>query len=249
MGKLDNKVAIVTGAGQGIGRAISLELAKEGAKIIVSDINQETIDKTVEEIKSLGIDVIGVKADVSNSSEVEEMVKKALEHFGSIDILVNNAGIYPFKPLIELSEEDWNKVLNINLKGCFNCTRAVVDTMIKQKSGRIINITSIAGAVVGYSNLTHYCASKAGILGFTRATALELAPYKINVNAIAPGLIRTPGTEALGEEMLKQIEQSIPFKRAGKPEEIARAVVFLASNDSSYMTGQMLVIDGGWTIQ
>ena len=247
--KLKNKVAIVTGAGQGIGKAIALELAKEGAKVVVSDINQEHMDEVVKEIKKLGSDAIGIKADVSNSSEIGNMAKKTLEQFKTIDILVSNAGIYPFKPLTEMTEEEWDKVLDINLKGCFNCTRAVAPIMIKQKSGKIVNITSIAGSVIGYSNLAHYCASKGGILGFTRATALELAPYKINVNAIAPGAIRTPGTEVIGEEALKQLEQMVPLKRIGESEDIAKAAVFLASEDSSYITGQIIVVDGGWTVQ
>lgn len=249
MGKLKNKVAIVTGAGQGIGKGIALELAKEGAKIVVSDINQKNIDKTVEEIKKLDSDAIGARADVSNSMEIEEMVKKTLKQFKTIDILVNNAGIYPSKPLLETTENDWDKVLDVNLKGCFNCTKAVASVMTKQKGGKIVNIASIAGAVVGYTNLAHYCASKGGILGFTRSTALELAPHKINVNAIAPGAIRTPGTEVTGEETLKQLEQMIPLNRLGEPEDIAKVVAFLASDDSNYITGQMIVVDGGWTIQ
>lgn len=247
--KLKNKVAIVTGAGQGIGKEIALEIAREGAVVVVSDINQKHIDATVKEIKRLGSDAIGVKADVSNSAEVEKLVKDVLGQFKTIDILVNNAGIYPFVPLTEMKEEQWDKVLDVNLKGCFNCTRAVAPAMIKQKSGKIVNITSIAGAVVGYTNLAHYCASKGGILGFTRATALELAPHKINVNAIAPGAISTPGTEVMGEDALKQFEQAIPLKRIGEPKDIAKAAAFLASEDSNYITGQMIVVDGGWTVQ
>lgn len=246
--KLKNKVAIVTGAGQGIGKGIALELAREGAKVVVSDIDQEHIDETVKEIKKLGVDAIGVKADVSSSAEVEQMVRKVLVQFKTVGILVNNAGIYPFMPFTEMKEEQWDKVMAVNLKGCFNCTKAVAATMIKQKSGKIVNITSIAGGVVGFPNLAHYCASKGGILGFTRGVALDLAPYKINVNAIAPGAIRTPGT-AGSEDMMKQIEQMIPLKRIGEPNDIAKAVTFLASDDASYITGQLLVVDGGWTMQ
>jgi len=247
--KLEGKVAIVTGSGQGIGKGIALQLAKEGARVVVSDIAQENIDKTADEIKSLGLEAIGIKADISNAEEVNQLVKTTVEKFGRIDILVNNAGIYPFKLLTEMKEEDWDKVLNVNLKGVFNCTKAVLPEMIKQKNGNIINIASIAGAVVGYLNLSHYSASKAGILGFTRSAALELAQHGIRVNAIAPGAIETPGTKVLGNEALKQFAQMIPLKRMGQPEDVAKAVVFLASDDSNYITGQLIVVDGGYTLQ
>lgn len=244
--KLNGKVAIVTGAGQGIGRGIALALAKEGAKVVVSDISDKIAD-VVKEIESLGSEALAAKANVANSKETEEMAKMAVKKFGKIDILVNNAGIYPFKPLIEMKEEEWDKVIDINLKGVFNCTKAVLPKMIEQKSGNIINIASIAGAEVGYLNLVHYSASKAGVLGFTRSAALELAPHGIRVNAIAPGAVETPGTKVLGE-VLKQVEQTIPQKRMGQPEDIANLVVFLASDDSSYITGQLIVADGGLTI-
>lgn len=250
MGKLNGKVAIVTGAGQGIGRAIAIELAKEGAKVVVSDINEETISETIKKMKKSNSEAIGVKADVSNVKDVENMVKETLGKFETIDILVNNAGIFPATPLIEMTDDQWNKVLDVNLKGCFNCTRSVIPTMIKKKSGKIVNIASIA-ALVGFANLTHYCASKGGMLGFTRAAALELAP-NINVNAIAPGYIRTPGTEVktkyIDEEAAKAFVDKSPLKRMGEPEDISKAVVFLASEDSDYITGQTLVIDGGWTV-
>ena len=246
--KLKGKVAIVTGAAQGIGRGIALALAKEGAKVVVSDISDKIAD-AVREIESLGSEALAVRANVADSRETREMAKAAVKKFGRIDILVNNAGIYPFKLLVEMKEEEWDKVIGINLKGVFNCTKAVLPKMIEQKSGNIVNISSIAGAVIGYANLVHYSASKGGVLGFTRAAALELAQYGIRVNAIAPGLIETPGTKVLGEEALKQIEQTIPQKRAGQPEDIANLVVFLASDDSSYITGQLIVADGGLTIQ
>jgi 3-oxoacyl-[acyl-carrier protein] reductase len=244
--KLKGKVAIVTGAAQGIGRGIALALAKEGAKVVVSDISDKITD-VAKEIESLGSEALAAKANVADSKKTEEMAKTAIKKFGKIDILVNNAGIYPFKPLIEMKEEEWDKVIDINLKGVFNCTKAVLPKMIKQKSGNIINIASIAGAEVGYLNLVHYSASKAGVLGFTRSAALELAPHGIRVNAIAPGAVETPGTKVLGE-VLKQIAQTIPQKRIGKPEDIANLVVFLASDDSSYITGQLIVADGGLTI-
>lgn len=248
--KLENKVAIVTGSGQGIGKEIVLELAKEGARVVISDINQENIDRTVKEIKSFGFDVIGLKADVSNSEDVNGLIEKTIEKFGRIDILVNNAGIYPFKPLTEMEESEWDRVLDVNLKGIFNCTKAVLPHMTKQKSGNIVNIASIAGAVVGYSNLVHYSASKGGVLGFTRSAAIDLAQYKIRVNAIAPGVVETPSVkESMDSETSKQFIQMVPLKRMGQPIDIAKAVVFLASDDSSYITGQMIIVDGGLTLQ
>ena len=247
--KLKDKVAIVTGAGQGIGRGIALALAKEGAKVVVSDVSDKT-NEVVKEIENLGSVAIAVKTDVSRTEDTEKLAKTTLEKFGKIDILVNNAGIYPFQPLVEMTEQDWDRVLDINLKGVFNCTKAVLPKMIEQKSGAIINIASIAGAVVGYMNLAHYSASKGGILGFTRSSALELAQHGIRVNAIAPGAILTPTTkEMMGDDVVKQMEQSNPLKKVGKPEDIANLVVFLASDESGYITGQCMVVDGGSTIQ
>ena len=247
--RLKDQVAIVTGSGQGIGRGIALALAKEGAKIVVTDVTDK-IFEVIKEIQNLGSQALAIKADVSSTTQVGEMVKKSIEKFGRIDILVNNAGIYPFKPLIEMTEADWDKVLNVNLKGVFNCTRSTIPHMMNQKSGKIINIASIAGAVIGFSALTHYSASKGGIVGFTRSTALELAPFGINVNAIAPGSIETPGAKMdMNAESTKQFLQAIPLRRIGQPEDIANAVIFLASDESSYITGQCLVVDGGYTIQ
>jgi len=246
--RFKNEVAIVTGAGQGIGKEIAFTLGREGAKVVVSDITDK-INEVVEEIENLGGHALPVRADVSNLKEVKKMVKETLDKFGKIDILVNNAGIYPFKPLTEMTEKDWDKVLSVNLKGIFNCTKAVLPSMIKRKGGNIINISSIAGSVIGYLNLVHYSASKAGIVGFTRSSALELAQHGIRVNAIAPGAIETLGTKVVGEEKLEQIAQTIPLKRIGRPSDVAKLVVFLASEDSSYITGQCIVIDGGLTIQ
>jgi 3-oxoacyl-[acyl-carrier protein] reductase len=247
--KLKNKVAIVTGAGRGIGKETALSLAKEGAKVVVSDITDD-INSVVKQIEKIGSQALAVKADVSNHKQTEELVKKTIKKFGRIDILVNNAGIFPFKSLVDMKEEDWNKVLDVNLKGVFNCTKAVLPTMKEQKYGKIINIASISGVKVGYVGLAHYCASKAGIVGFTKATALELAQYGINVNAIAPGAIETPGAMATtSKKSMKQFAQMIPLKRIGQPMDIANLVVFLASNESSYITGECITVDGGLTIQ
>jgi 3-oxoacyl-[acyl-carrier protein] reductase len=248
MFNLDGKVAIVTGAGQGIGRETALLLAKSGAKISIIDISDK-IFEVLKDIEASGQEGLAIKCDVANGGEVEEAVRKVLEKFNRIDILVNNAGIYPFKPLAEMTEQEWDRVLDVNLKGIFHFTRTVLPRMIEQKRGKIINIASVAGSVVGFINLTHYSASKAGIVGFTRALALEVAQYGINVNAISPGPILTPGTRVLGEETYEQIRKSIPLGRWGRPEEIANLVLFLASDESDFITGQNIVIDGGYTIQ
>jgi 3-oxoacyl-[acyl-carrier protein] reductase len=248
MFNLNGKVAIITGAGQGIGREIALLLAKSGAKIAAIDVSDKVFEVS-KDIKALGQESLGIKCDVSNSGEVEEAVRKIVEKFNRVDILVNNAGIYPFKPFTEMTEQEWGRVLDVNLNGTFYFTRAVIPKMMEQKKGKIINVASVAGSVVGFTNLAHYSASKAGIVGFTRALALEVARHGINVNAVSPGPILTPGTKILGEEVYEQIKKSIPLGRWGKPEEIAYLVLFLASDESDFITGQNIIIDGGYTIQ
>lgn len=248
MFNLSDRVAIVTGAGQGIGREISLQLAQAGAKVVLIDVSDKVFD-VLREVKGLGGDGLAIKCDVSRWEDVRATVNQVLDKFGRIDILVNNAGIYPFKPFTEMGEQDWDKVLDINLKGVFNFTRAVLPRMIEQRRGKIINISSIAGSVVGFPNLVHYSASKAGIIGFTRALALETAQYGITVNAISPGPIETPGVGVLSKETYEQVRRAIPLGRFGKPEEVAYLVLFLASDKSDFITGQNIVIDGGYTIQ
>lgn len=247
---LTNKVAIVTGSRRGIGRGIALMMAQAGAKIVVSDINQEECQKVVEEIKKIGSDGLAVKCDVTNKKEVEEMVRKTIEKFGKLDILVNNAGVAPFKPFLEITEEDWDRVLDVNLKGYYLCTQAAAKEMVKKGWGRIINIASVAmGQVgIGFPNLTHYCASKGGIVAFTEALALELTPKGINVNAISPGVIATEMAKPVTEDpkVCQAILARAPKGRVGQPEDIAAAAVFLASQEADYITGATLVVDGGW---
>lgn len=247
--KLHGKVALVTGSAMGIGKEIALRLASEGANIVLFDLSN-TIFDTAKEIESLGVKTLVFKGDVANRSDVEKAVNEALMKFEKIDILVNNAGIYPFKPFLEMSEEDWDRVMNVNVKGTFYFTKAIVPVMVKNNFGRIINIASIAGTVVGFPGLTHYSASKAAILGFTRALALELARFNITVNAIAPGPIETPGTKSgLTMESREMFVRAIPVGRLGLPKDIAAVVAFLASEDASFITGQLIVADGGYVIQ
>jgi len=245
--KVKNKIAIVTGSGRGIGKSTVLELAKEGAKVVVSDIDIKECQNVCDEIKKIGSDAIAVKCDISKKSDVDAMIKKTMQKFQKIDILINNAGVVLTKPFVEMTEKDWDFVLDINLKGVFLCTNAVVKQMIKQKSGKIISVASIAGEV-GFMNTSAYCASKAGIINLTRELALELSPHNINVNAIAPGVIATKMTEdMLKDKKTKEVLlASTPLGRVGQPEEIGKAVVFLASDDSNFITGHTLVVDGGW---
>jgi len=248
--ELRDKVAIVTGARRGMGRTHALALAKAGAKVVVADISLEDCQKVVKEIEKNKGEALAVKCDVAKKEEVDEMVKKAVEKFGKVDILVNNAGICQFKPFLDLTEEEWDRTLNINLKGYFLCAQAAAKEMVKQKSGVIINIASVAmGQVgVGIPNIVHYCASKGGVVGMTEALAVELAPYNIRVNAISPGMIETPMIDPIKKDpkVAEAMLDRVPMKRVGKSEEVSNLVLFLASDKSSYMTGSTVVIDGGW---
>ncbi len=248
--KLDGKVAIITGARRGMGRTHALTLAQAGAKVVVSDINLEDCLKVVKEIEEGGGEAMAIKCDISQKKEVDEMVQKTIGKFGRVDVLVNNAGIAQFKSFLELTEEDWDRTININLKGYFLCSQACAKEMVKQKSGVIVNIASIAmGQVgVGFPHLTHYCASKGGIVAMTEASAIELAPYNIRVNAIAPGAIDTPMVSDIKEDpkSLNPMLARIPLNKMGKPQDISDAVLFLSSDRSSYMTGSVIVVDGGY---
>ncbi|MFE8695217.1 3-oxoacyl-[acyl-carrier-protein] reductase [Cytobacillus sp. FJAT-53684] len=243
--KLKGKVSIVTGASRGIGREIALELARQGADVVVNySGSEERAHKVVAEIKELGGHAIAVQCDVSNSESVAAMVKATIETFGKLDILVNNAGITKDNLLMRMKEEEWDDVININLKGVFLCTKAVTRQMMKQRSGRIINISSIVG-VSGNPGQANYVAAKSGVIGLTKTTAKELSSRGITVNAIAPGFITTDMTDKLDEEVKEQMLKQIPLARFGEPSDIANVVVFLASEDSRYMTGQTLHVDGG----
>jgi NAD(P)-dependent dehydrogenase (short-subunit alcohol dehydrogenase family) len=247
--KLDNKTAIVTGARRGIGRATALALAKEEANVVVSDVNQEDCQKVVAEIEGLGKRSLAVKCDVTSRAEVEDMVRRTVAEFGRVDILVNNAGIITFKPFLELTDEDWDNTLNVNLKGQFLCARAVAKEMTKNKWGRIINIASISsgGCGIAFPLIAHYTASKGGVMALTEALALELTPQGINVNAICPGAIDTDMTKGVKESgQLEQILLRIPKGRIGQPEDIANLAIFLASEESDYISGASIIVDGGW---
>lgn len=243
--KLEGKVALVTGASRGIGREVALELAREGANVAVNYAGSEAKAAAVaEEIRSLGREAVVIQADVSDADSVEGMVKQTIEAFGRLDILVNNAGITKDNLLMRMKESDWDEVININLKGVFLCTKAVTRQMMKQRSGRIINMSSIVG-VSGNPGQANYVAAKSGVIGLTKTTAKELASRGITVNAVAPGFITTDMTDKLNEETKNEMLKQIPLARLGEPIDIARTVVFLASEDSRYMTGQTLHVDGG----
>jgi 3-oxoacyl-[acyl-carrier protein] reductase len=242
--KLLGKVALVTGGAQGIGKAVSLLLAQNGADIAVSDINLEKAEETVKEIETVGQRAMAVKANVASSTDVEQMVQAVLERFGKIDILVNNAGIARDKLILRMTEEDWDAVLNVNLKGTFHCTKAVVKHMSKQRSGKIVNIASVVGEM-GNAGQANYAASKAGVIGLTKTVAREFAQRGINVNAIAPGYIETPMTEVIPEKAKEELKRMIPMERLGRAEDVAEAVLFLVSDASTYITGQILNVNGG----
>jgi 3-oxoacyl-[acyl-carrier protein] reductase len=240
----NGKIALITGASRGIGRSISLALAAQGAKIVAVDLDLAATEVVVEELKQLGAEAIAVQGNVTVAEDTEKMVDAAVAKFGRVDILVNNAGITRDGLLLRMKDEDWDAVLTVNLKGAFLCTRAVSKVMTKQRSGRIINIASIVGQM-GNAGQANYCASKAGLIGLTKSNARELAKRNITVNAVAPGFIATAMTDALSEKVRGELTAQIPLERLGSPEDIANAVVFLAAENSGYITGQVIAVNGG----
>lgn len=244
---LEGKIALVTGAGRagkGIGRSIALRLAKEGAKIAIADFVPEAADSVAKEVEDMGGEALAVYGSVSSPEDVEKMVQAAVDKFGKIDILVNNAGITRDNLLVRMSEQEWDMVLDTNLKGVFMCTKAVAKLMMRQRSGKIINMASVMG-LMGNAGQANYSASKGGVIALTKTTAKELGSRGVNVNAVAPGFIQTVMTEEIPESAKENISGQIPLGRLGTPEDVADVVLFLASDASSYITGQVIAVDGG----
>ncbi|NHA36516.1 beta-ketoacyl-ACP reductase [Staphylococcus schleiferi] len=240
-----SKVALVTGASRGIGRSIALQLAEEGYHVVVNYAgNQEKAEEVVEQIKQKGVDAVAIQANVSNGDEVKAMIKEVVKTFGSIDVLVNNAGITRDNLLMRMKEREWDEVIDTNLKGVFNCIQKVTPQMLKQRHGRIINLTSIVGAV-GNPGQINYVASKAGVIGMTKTAARELASRNITINAVAPGFIVSDMTDALNDELKETMKSQIPLGRFGQDTDIAHTVAFLASDKAEYITGQTLHVNGG----
>ena len=239
------KVAIVTGSGRGIGKAIAMKLAENGATLVINDVGDSApAEQTVTEIKNLNRQAIAIMADVSSSADVAKMVETAIAAYGKVDILVNNAGITRGQLTMKMTDEEWDKVLAIDLKSVFLCTRAVLRPMLKQRSGRIISMSSVVG-IIGNAGQANYAAAKAGIIGFTKTIAKEVASRGITVNAVAPGFIDTPMTQVLPEERKQALMNNIPLGYLGTPRDIAETVAFLASEEARYITGQVISVDGG----
>lgn len=242
---LKGKNVIVTGATRGIGKEIALTLARNGANIAINyrNLNSE-VENLIDEIKSLGVDAMAIKCDVSKSLEVDNFINEVKTHFNSIDILVNNAGITKDGLILRMKDEDFDDVLDVNLKGTFNTTKSISSLMVRQKHGKIINISSVVG-IAGNAGQCNYAASKAGVIGFSKSIARELASRNINVNVVAPGYINTDMTKNLPDKVKEEIIKSIPMKKIGEPKEVANLVLFLSSNLSDYITGQVINVDGG----
>jgi 3-oxoacyl-[acyl-carrier protein] reductase len=243
--KLRGKIALVTGAGRGIGKAIVVAMAKEGANVTVNDANFKSAETVTEEIRAMGCEAMPMKADVSERSEVAEMFERIIGTFGKIDILVNNAGIFSSTPLDKITEEEWDRTMNVNLKGAFLCSQAAMKYMKEQRYGKIVNIASLAAEIGGIFAGAHYAASKAGVICLTKSLAKQLAPYNINVNAVAPGATETDMTKRWPKKVKENLLEQIPFGRFGKPEEVAEVVVFLISDGASYVTGATIDVNGG----
>jgi 3-oxoacyl-[acyl-carrier protein] reductase len=245
--RLKDKVAIITGSTKGIGMETAKTFAREGAKVVICGTRENAIKEVVEEIKAMGAEAIGFKVDVSKRAQVDEMVAGVKQAWGRIDILVNNAGITADAMLKKMTEEQFDSVININLKGVYNCAQAVLDTMTEQGGGVILNTTSVVG-LYGNVGQTNYAAAKWGVIGMTKTWAKELGRKSIRVNAVAPGFIMTPMTEAVPEKVLDMMKENAPLQRLGKPEDVANAFLFLASDESSFVTGAVLSVDGGLVI-
>lgn len=241
---LKNQIALITGSARGIGKEIALTFAREGAIVIICDVNIDLATQTEKQFESQGLQAASFSCDVTKITEVEEMLNKILDKFKRIDILVNNAGITKDNLMLRLSETDWDAVISVNLKGTFNCTKAVSKVMLKQKSGNIVNIASIIG-IIGNPGQANYSASKAGIIALTKTTAKEFASRGIRCNAVAPGYIQTEMTAKLSEEVKQKLQSLIPLGTLGLPQDVANVCLFLASSESSYITGQTIVVDGG----
>jgi len=245
--RLENRVAIITGAGSGIGRESALLFAKEGAKIVVADVNEKGGEETVSTIKNNGGESFFFRLDVTDREQSKNMVKTTMEKYGRIDVLINNAGITQDALVAKMTEEQWDRVVDINLKGVFNCTQAVVEVMINQGKGAIVNISSIVG-VNGNVGQVNYAATKAGLIGMTKTLAKELGKKGIRVNAVAPGFIATPMTSNVPEKILEMMKEKTPLRRLGEPKDIANAYLYLASDEANFVNGAVLCVDGGLVI-